>query len=122
MNTTVTAQAVRNVRASIEQDEPWLQLMQRVEDVKKLPREALIAHLTVLGWEPAIGTREAIQNGKRRCNIAERHNGLSAVYYEHYKELTRDWVKWDSISTPRLRMLAERIVHADWQKEHGYGP
>lgn len=93
--------------------EDWLVLMERREHVKQMSRDVLIAHLTLLGWEPAIGTREALQNGCRRVNIAERQDGLSAVYYEHYKPLTRDWVKWDDIPTPRLRMLADRIVRAD---------
>lgn len=97
------------------ESEPWLECLERKDALRKLTREQLIAHLSVQGWEPAIGTREALQNGCRRVNIAERQRGLSAVYYEHYKELTRDWVKWDDIPTGRLRMMADRILEQEYK-------
>jgi hypothetical protein len=44
---------------------------------RRLPRELLIAHLTVHGWVPVAATREALQRGAERVNIVERPRGLS---------------------------------------------
>lgn len=114
--------AINPTPAEAAANEEWMELMERVEVVKKMKRPVLERHLAILGWVPVNGVREALQNGARRVNIIEHERGLSASYYEHPHVLPRIEQPWSSISDGRLRMLAERIVHADWQKEHGYGP
>lgn len=96
-------------------DEPWLVLMQRGEDLKKMTRAQLISHLTILGWVPVEGKREALQNGVHRVNIVERDRGLSAAHYRHYTTLERVEVPWDSINDARLRMLAQRILEQEYR-------
>lgn len=104
----------------IADDESWLVLAERTEQVKKMPRELLIAHLSVQGWVPVVGTREALQRGTERVNIIERSRGLSVSYYVHPEVLVREERSWDSIPDARLRMLAERIVRAEFDAEFGH--
>lgn len=100
-------------------NEPWIVLAERTEQVKKMPRELLIAHLSVQGWVPVVGTREALQRGCERVNIIERSRGLSVSYYVHPDVLVREERAWGSINDARLRMLAERIVRAEFDTEYG---
>jgi hypothetical protein len=95
---------------TVEDEADWLRRLEREEVVKNMPIDTLRAHLAVQGWVPVEATRQALQRGCERVMIIEHQRGLSCGYYTHPHELPRVEVPWDSIPTPRLRMMAVKIA------------